>query len=1374
MISQNLSEQQAPSTENIKLPSATQLLNQAPINNVSQPLDHQNAPINIVKNSKQSNEDNPPIDDTTQDEQSGNLNYKPLNVKDALYYLDQVKLQFREQTDVYNNFLDIMKDFKSQNIDTPGVIERVSSLFKGHPKLIDGFNTFLPQGFSIQCSTSDPYSIVVTTPGGTSIRRDSQASQKPPATLAPVNEVEQNTEQPNQPVQSMPTQGAQPVQQAPVYNQQEEESKQSTPAEFDQAINYVNKIKQRYSSQPDIYKLFLENLQMYQKGLKPINEVYREISVLFRDAPDLLEDFKLFMPDNTNSKDIQQDYNNYPQYYQQSVQLPPVGNFQSGAYPNGQNAHNNVLLNQQYQQHPGDQEMMIDPYQYQQQQQQQQQMYQQMYQQNDCGMTKGRKQSISGVSQLQTMQNKGSIQPRDEFPVSNLRGSVYEQPVEKPALISGVLEPVYPKSLETDLSNEINFFDKVKKAIGNKQTYNEFLKLLKLYSSDVINKSTLQEKVRTLIGGFPELFQWFKNFIGWEETPLRIEDIAIKKQQIDLVMCKAAGPSYRQLPKSQTKMPCSGRDDLCWSIFNDEWVGHPVWASEESGFIAHRKNQYEEMLFRIEDERHEYDYYMEANLRTIQTLETIANRMANMTAEEKAKFKLPVGLGHTSSTIYMKVIRKIYDKDRGWEVIDALHEHPAITVPIVLKRLKQKDEEWKRAHREWNKVWREAEQKLLIKSLDHLGLSFKNIDKKLLTNKQLVSEIATVKTEQANKKLHPLMTKAKDELVTQYEDYGIFMDVLKLVNANLKQNQTYSQNDKERMENFLRSFMIKFFFMDPHYIDEQLQKRNILSNNKDPELDAISDSKNDSEVKLPTPTLSQTKKRPRDYDLLKDVLRKNKRKKNEQQQSEEKEEETAEEDVLSEEMQKAQASWISSDLIDTNEYFERNDYNLFANTQIYVFYRHLDTLYKRLLEIKKMAPEVNKEIKSRVATPFAVDLGLIDNHLQDMGVAIKGEDSYVEALDLCAKFIETKVEQNVFEDALRNGFRNRAFKLFTIDRVIQSFMKHCHTLVSDTKCSEILLLMENDRNHSKTSTKDQILYRVQVRSFMNMDENMFKIVFDKATKTTTITFLAQEDLTIKDTDSTKEDSWKYYLTSFSMSNPTEGIDTSKVNMPFLKSQLDAEEENEDNLDGVVDSKLSIQIDPSTYRMKFEPNSYDLFIRRSLYEKPNSDKVTKSTETRLSKFKSVIDGEYGVAGDLKGESIEMANEKLKLLKEKGPEEFLKFKEEKQTEAETEEHEENREEKKQENGGSEKESKENENKEGSNIEKDDKVKQSNAEDIADTGSADSVDNKPETENVKKDMESVEELKKDDANIAAETTVVEGDSTIQQDETIEKVDI
>lgn len=89
-------------------------------------------------------------------------------LNDALSYLDQVKVRFSDQPDVYNRFLDIMKDFKSQAIDTPGVISRVSELFNGHPALIQGFNTFLPPGYRIECGTADnPDAIRVTTPSGT-------------------------------------------------------------------------------------------------------------------------------------------------------------------------------------------------------------------------------------------------------------------------------------------------------------------------------------------------------------------------------------------------------------------------------------------------------------------------------------------------------------------------------------------------------------------------------------------------------------------------------------------------------------------------------------------------------------------------------------------------------------------------------------------------------------------------------------------------------------------------------------------------------------------------------------------------------------------------------------------------------------------------------------------------------------------------------------------------------------------------------------------------------------------------------------------------------------------------------------------------------
>ncbi len=87
---------------------------------------------------------------STQGSASSSNQFYRLKVEDALSYLDQVKLQFESQPHVYNHFLDIMKEFKSQTIDTPGVISRVSNLFRGHTDLIEGFNTFLPPGYKIE------------------------------------------------------------------------------------------------------------------------------------------------------------------------------------------------------------------------------------------------------------------------------------------------------------------------------------------------------------------------------------------------------------------------------------------------------------------------------------------------------------------------------------------------------------------------------------------------------------------------------------------------------------------------------------------------------------------------------------------------------------------------------------------------------------------------------------------------------------------------------------------------------------------------------------------------------------------------------------------------------------------------------------------------------------------------------------------------------------------------------------------------------------------------------------------------------------------------------------------------------------------------
>ena len=56
------------------------------------------------------------------------------------------------------------------------------------------------------------------------------------------------------------------------------QSTKKAPIEFDQAINYVTKIKKTFEDKPGTYRAFLEILHTYQKEQKSIKDVYEEVS----------------------------------------------------------------------------------------------------------------------------------------------------------------------------------------------------------------------------------------------------------------------------------------------------------------------------------------------------------------------------------------------------------------------------------------------------------------------------------------------------------------------------------------------------------------------------------------------------------------------------------------------------------------------------------------------------------------------------------------------------------------------------------------------------------------------------------------------------------------------------------------------------------------------------------------------------------------------------------------------------------------------------------------------------------------------------------------------------------------------------------------
>ncbi|KAF7332391.1 Sin3b [Mycena kentingensis (nom. inval.)] len=97
-----------------------------------------------------------------------NIPYSETDVITALTYLNIIKLRFAAEPAKYNNFIEIMKNYKNETIDAATGIERVVQLFHGYPSLIGGFKTFLPPEYSIDCVRDGAdYTVTINTPTGT-------------------------------------------------------------------------------------------------------------------------------------------------------------------------------------------------------------------------------------------------------------------------------------------------------------------------------------------------------------------------------------------------------------------------------------------------------------------------------------------------------------------------------------------------------------------------------------------------------------------------------------------------------------------------------------------------------------------------------------------------------------------------------------------------------------------------------------------------------------------------------------------------------------------------------------------------------------------------------------------------------------------------------------------------------------------------------------------------------------------------------------------------------------------------------------------------------------------------------------------------------
>ncbi|KAI5365969.1 putative transcriptional regulatory protein Sin3 [Septoria linicola] len=1261
-------------------------------------------------------------------------------LNDALSYLDQVKVQFADHPDVYNRFLDIMKDFKSGAIDTPGVIGRVSTLFAGNPELIQGFNTFLPPGYRIECGAGDdPNSIRVTTPMGTTV----QAMPRPPSRNgvadAPRPAEGTFTPQPGSAQMAFSPSGR-PV--GPVAPGQQHLSPAETaarrqaheelvtahtrdqrgmqslgnaatvtaagalaglpagvspratplpmhgadpmavdaagmekrgPVEFNHAISYVNKIKNRFSSQPDIYKQFLEILQTYQRESKPIQDVYSQVTHLFKGAKDLLEDFKQFLPESAAQAKAAERARANAEIAQVSDMRSTAGD---GMYNSpvvsremGTPAHSRGL--------PPVGNFAPTP-----------------ASKDNKRKRQGTGPPDNGPGQVGASKPPFMAGPPGKRAKPNHAVAKNEQPPTSPTLIPSLPAPLPPTTTSAATSDEMSFFDKAKKAIGNKNVYNEFLKLCNLFSQDLIDRSTLLFRVKSFIGSNPDLVKWFEDWLGYDERDVVIENRPrIPPGRVMLSNCRGLGPSYRLLPKRERQKPCSGRDELCNSVLNDEWASHPTWASEDSGFIAHRKNVHEEGLHRIEEERHDYDFNIEAASRTIQLLEPIATQLRRRTDEEQRAYQLPDGLGGQSTTIHKRVIMKLYGREKGAEVIDNLRERPYQVIPILLNRVKERLETWKMGQREWEKVWREQTQKMFWKSLDHQAVQAKNVDRRAFQSKTLQGEINVRYEEMRRAGLSNPALLRQPQLEYTIDDLDVLVDTTHLVLVHVR---TQMDTDHPRLAGFVEDFVPLFFGFDAEVYRARLQIRKSDELDEDVPVgaeDAASvgsrkgTGKNGGLLRAALDPSSRGRKLTRKD--REDSQASNSRASTPEGGSNAGPEDMAIDSTEVPEVEEATTNrWtehpitgnLTADGKDINplQPQRRDLYRCWANSTLYCFIRLFVMLYERLHRLKCAEASVRKTVKDASLARPAAELGLIDKMPSDFFPDISDNASYYN--QMVQKFEEVlsgSVEFAEVEEALRRFYLQSGYPLYPLEKLVATLAKDAAQVMngdSKDKSAEIFALFKKDRLKDHSTAQQQTDYRKAFEKLIK-DNELYRIDYDQVASKVKIFVSKREDPVADDGLSAldREQRWRYYIASYTSTDATAEVDKSAVEMPFLISNIkqagvdpmaetfppttndEAHSPRSRFLDIKNEERLELRIAVNNYRTFFQANSFESF-HPGLAEREGGESGVRSAsdakEHRLETVKDRYEMNNSGMRDLSKEDVEKKNSAFTSLVETG--------------------------------------------------------------------------------------------------------------------------
>jgi len=656
------------------------------------------------------------------DDDPNENNKQQPQIKDAKNFLERVKDAFKNQKGVYDRFVEIMKNFKHDKLNTGGVIHEVQELFGGHEELFVGFQNFLPATGLVSEEE---------------VRQMVSAGNRSNATARAA---------PNMNGGAAAT----------------EQSNSGSPPDFNMAVTFICKIKQRFGSHRRIYQEFLQILQHFQTAAQAndtsvIKDVKNRIRALFRDHPDLLEQFDYFLPPLTahfaragnaaangasapNSRTSRKrradsDLDNQPDR-KRSRQDGDDGGKRSRSRRGAKNRDQNG--DEAWQPANGDDHSANGN----------RMSTRQSSKKRKHRDRKGKDKNSRSGSRRHRDGNSNSNDHAHGGGGGGGGGAGVSDEDDNVSFTDSDIDSAHAESHE-DEHHGLRIFSKLRQGIPD-HLYKHILTLTQLYPMGLTEFSVVGKLICDALRehGHTELMREFQRELqsskhSWFFRSRGQNYYEYLTNNMLLKSCTQVQSSYRQLPEDVVQPRCSGRHPDAAHVLNDYFVSKPTGGEGGGGHNdnvntagGRLKNQYNENLQKSEDDLFELDMMIQTNdaarKRLEQLYKTVMQAKSVKHIQSAATMEIP--------PVEKRAISRLYS-EHGNKVLNLLKKMPETTIPVVLKRLREKSLEWESLKGEMASVWKSVAAKNYFKAHDFRYTVFKQCDTKRITLKNICKQI---------------------------------------------------------------------------------------------------------------------------------------------------------------------------------------------------------------------------------------------------------------------------------------------------------------------------------------------------------------------------------------------------------------------------------------------------------------------------------------------------------------------------------------------------------------------------------------------------------------------------------------------------------